>query len=548
MPIVKLNGPDAMRVRKANALATWGNRATGNRVEPITKPAFETPFQFKPGEKIFTIGSCFARNVEGELIRRGFKIPMRDLFSTAPFKGLEPQIVNNFGTPSIYNELAWAFGEERFDERNGIVEVGADKFVDLHMVSSIRPAPLERVLARRRGLMDATRALADCRVLIMTLGLVEIWWDEQAHTYLNTAPLPGVMRKSPERFSLHVLGFPECHDYLQRALDIAFCHGHRDLRVILTVSPVPMMATHRQMDVISANSYSKSLLRTVAEHIVETNSRVSYFPSYESVTLSDRRIAWMDDLVHVTPEIVGFNVGRMVDAFTGNRHPVETQLPSAGVNASENAESLLLADQARSARALDDASFFEAHKEAAKTSQAFALEYAKFLFAQRDFDGALALLSEDGELETELLRARIFYARRDYAQAAVTAKKVCEHSPKGQAQWQLRLDIAIAQKDIHGIERIGEEWLEVSPARKPKIHAFVASAFRKAGDHQRAVERLSQSGIEPSDAEGFVVVEWAWALLALDKHAEAQEMIENFVPRSDWQVNQIRQIQKRLAA
>lgn len=546
MPILALNGPDAMRIRKANDLATWGFRTQENRVEPVAKPAFEIPFRLEPGEKIFTIGSCFTRQVEDKLVTLGFEIPMRELFKTKAFHGLLPEIVNNFGTPSIYNELAWAFGEETFDEEKGVVELGENRFVDLHMVNSIRPGPLDIVLARRQGLLGATRSLADCRVLIMTLDLAEIWWDELAQTYLNTAPLPSVMKASPGRFSLHVLRFSECHDYLQRALDIAFRHGRKDLQVILTVSPAPMMATHRHMDVITANSYSKSLLRTVAEHVVEANDRVSYFPVYETVTLSDRWIAWMDDMVHVTREMVALNVDRMVDAFTGNPHPVETQLPQMS-ELPEDAASLLLADKARSARVLEDVAFFETHKDVAQKSPAFALEYAKFLFAQQDHDAALEILAEDGRVEAGLLRARIFYAKRDYAEATSAARKVCEASPKGQAQWLLRLNIAVVQKRLDDIGTIESEWLDAAPARRQNILSFVSSAFRRAGSHQQALEKLRQSGIEPSDAEGFVAVEWGWALLELGQYDEVERIVANFVPLSDWQVIQIKQIRKKLA-
>jgi len=47
--------------------------------------------------------------------------------------------------------------------------------------------------------------------------------------------------------------------------------------------------------------------------------RVDYFPSYESVTLSDRSLAWRDDLIHVKPEIVATNVGRMAAAYAPER-------------------------------------------------------------------------------------------------------------------------------------------------------------------------------------------------------------------------------------
>lgn len=547
MPIIALNGPEAMRIRKANDLATWGSRTKENRVEPVTKPAFDTPFRLEPGEKIFTIGSCFARHVEGELVNRGFQIPMRDLFQKPAFEGLAPEIVNNFGTPSIYNEFAWAFGEQAFDEDKAIVEVGKDRFVDLHMVNSIRPGPFDDVLARRKGLLNATRSLADCRVLIMTLGLAEVWWDEEAQTYLNTAPLPTVLNASADRFSLHVLDFAECHDYLKRALDIAFAHGRDDLRVILTVSPVPLMATHRRIDVITANSYSKSVLRTVAEHIVEADDRISYFPSYETVTLSDRRLAWMDDLVHVSREMVALNVDRMVDAFTGKAPVVERQLPAAVDLSSESAASLFLADQARSARALDDESFFEEHRDEAGKSPAFALEYAKFLFAKKDFEGAIEILRNAEGVEAELLRVRLFHANGSYDDAAAAAANVCRTNPKGQEQWRLRLDIAVVRKDLEGIATIEKEWLAVAPARRAVVFSFVASALRRVGDDRMALDRLRKSGIDPADAEGFVVIEWAWVLLRLGEYGEARQIIEEFAPRTDWQVNQVKQIRAELA-
>lgn len=548
MPIIALNGPEAMRIRKANDLATWGNRTEENRVEPIAKPAFDAPFKLRAGEKVFTIGSCFARNVEAELIDRGFEIPMRDLFKTPAFSGLPPEIVNNFGTPSIYNELAWAFGEQQFDESKAIVKVGDGRFVDLHMVNSVRPGPYDEVLARRRGLLNATRSLADCRVLVMTLGLAEVWWDEEAQTYLNTAPLPTVMNAAADRFALHVLSYSECYEYLKKAMDIAFAHGRDDLRVILTVSPVPMMATHRRSDVITANSYSKSVLRTAAEHIVEEDDRISYFPSYESVTLSDRRLAWMDDMVHVTRDMVGVNVDRMVDAFTGNPHPVERQLPGISDLPSENGKALFLADQARSARAMDDSQFFEEHRDAAQTSPTFALEYAKFLFTQRIYDGALEVLTNNDQVEADLLRAKILFRKRRYTDAADAARKVCNVNPKGKAQWQLRLDIAAAQQQLEAIAAIEEEWLATCTAKREHILSLVGSAFRKAGDPARALERLRKSGIQPSDAEGFAAVEWAWALLELGEHEEVRDIVRNFAPRTDWQVNQVKQIRNRLTA
>ncbi|WP_203531257.1 GSCFA domain-containing protein [Pseudoroseicyclus tamaricis] len=84
---------------------------------------------------------------------------------------------------------------------------------------------------------------------------------------------------------------------------------------MLTVSPVPMVRSFTGQDVLEANSYSKSLLRVAAEMARERLAFVDYFPSYESVTLTDRSRAYGPDRIHPTAEIVELNVGRMLAAY-----------------------------------------------------------------------------------------------------------------------------------------------------------------------------------------------------------------------------------------
>lgn len=54
--------------------------------------------------------------------------------------------------------------------------------------------------------------------------------------------------------------------------------------VILTVSPVPLMATYEEEHVLVATTYSKSVLRVAAEMISKTHENVVYFPSFEIIT------------------------------------------------------------------------------------------------------------------------------------------------------------------------------------------------------------------------------------------------------------------------
>ena len=53
---------------------------------------------------------------------------------------------------------------------------------------------------------------------------------------------------------------------------------------MLTVSPVPLVATATGEHVLTSTIYSKSVLRVAAEEIVRAHRDMIYFPAYEIVT------------------------------------------------------------------------------------------------------------------------------------------------------------------------------------------------------------------------------------------------------------------------
>jgi len=58
---------------------------------------------------------------------------------------------------------------------------------------------------------------------------------------------------------------------------------NKSAKIILTVSPVPLVATGFKDHVLVSNCYSKSLLRVAAGNISAKYSNVDYFPSFEIV-------------------------------------------------------------------------------------------------------------------------------------------------------------------------------------------------------------------------------------------------------------------------
>ena len=67
----------------------------------------------------------------------------------------------------------------------------------------------------------------------------------------------------------------------------AFLEGLRAInpkvKAILTVSPVPLIATYEDRNVLVATTYSKSVLRVAADMLYRRYDWVEYFPSYEII-------------------------------------------------------------------------------------------------------------------------------------------------------------------------------------------------------------------------------------------------------------------------
>lgn len=319
MPLEVYSSEDALRTARANKdFRGWPTRKVNDRVEPVALPDFKPTFALEPGETIFTIGSCFARNIEQDLANLGFDVVVRRLSANARFIETHGTLhqLNKYHPHSILNEFQWALEPERWAHPDpaGYLEIGADAWLDANMHAAAA-APLETVRQKRQLALENARAVKECRVVVMTPGLVEAWWDRETASYVNETPPASFMRRHPDRFELHILSYDEVIDAFTCIHALLSRHLSSDFKILLTISPVPMNTTFRGDDVMVANAYSKSVLRAAAEEFRTRHSNVDYFPSYESITLSKREFAWLDDHIHPTDEIVRVNVCRMVERY-----------------------------------------------------------------------------------------------------------------------------------------------------------------------------------------------------------------------------------------
>lgn len=286
------------------------------------------------GLRVGTAGSCFAQHIGRELRAKGF-----DFVDAEPPPGmLDRPLQASFGygiysarygnvytTRQLLQLLQRALGEFSPVEPAWELDGGAvDPFRP-----TIEPGPLrdpdEVVAMREDHLARVAKLFESIDVFVFTLGLTEAWVDARDGSVYPVAPgvAGGVYDPDIHKF----VNF--AHHEVRSDLE-AFVRRVRSInprmRFLLTVSPVPLMATGTDQHVIPATMYSKSVLRSVAGVMSDKYRFVDYFPSYEIISSHVMRgMFYNADLrtVHAA------GVSHVMQAFF-SQHPPPGGQPDAG--------------------------------------------------------------------------------------------------------------------------------------------------------------------------------------------------------------------------
>lgn len=115
-------------------------------------------------------------------------------------------------------------------------------------------------------------------VFVFTLGLTETWRAVADGAAFPVAP--GVVSDAvaPEPYEFHNFTYAEVTADLNRFLE-DLRHVNLAVRVVLTVSPVPLTATYTDEHVLVATTHSKSILRAACSAAEAAFDFVYYFPS-----------------------------------------------------------------------------------------------------------------------------------------------------------------------------------------------------------------------------------------------------------------------------
>ena len=264
-----------------------------------------------PGMKVATAGSCFAQNI-GKYIRTS-RLHLVDA-EPAP-RGMAPETARRFGFGLFSARYGNVYTARQLrqlfqDAWSGTVHDAAIWQRDGRFYDGLRPntepeglgSAAEVTWHRIQHLRRVREVFQEADVFIFTLGLTEAWVDRASGVVFPTAPGVVAGTFDPDLHEFANFGMADTFEDLAAALEILRAVNPA-LKVILTVSPVPLTATASGQHVLAATTYSKSVLRAVAGEMAALDEAVDYFPSYEIITGAPFASRYFkENLRHVTRE------------------------------------------------------------------------------------------------------------------------------------------------------------------------------------------------------------------------------------------------------
>ena len=259
-----------------------------HRVDPMVAPRF----RLTASDRIVTAGSCFAQHIARRLVEigHGFHVTEsgKHLAEAERRRHGYSVFSARFGNIYTTTQLRQLFDEclsRRTPAETHLVRPDG-RLVDpwRQQVEPDGFATLDELCAdRTRHLLAVKRMFEEADVFIFTLGLTEAWRSRADGSVYSAAPGVVAGTFDPERHEFVNYGV----DAVQTELFTMLTELRKlnpTVRVILTVSPVPLIATYEPRSVLVSSTYSKAVLRVVADMARQEYEFVEYFPSYEIIT------------------------------------------------------------------------------------------------------------------------------------------------------------------------------------------------------------------------------------------------------------------------
>jgi hypothetical protein len=285
--------PETAFWKKAVARLNWHD------VDPVSPP----PFKLNRTDRIATAGSCFAQHISRTLKARGFSYLETETGSVEQNYGVfSARFGNLYTTRQLLQLFQRAYGllspqDEAWQHKGRFVDPFRPR-VEPEGFATAKDVEDDRL----RHLHAVREMFETCDVFIFTLGLTEGWRSRIDGAVFPLAPGVSGIPEKPANYEYHNFTAQEMTADLTRF--VQYLRKVNPLvRLIFTVSPVPLVATYEPRHVLVSTIYSKAALRVVAEEVTRATRGAAYFPSFEIITGHHTGYRYFaDDLRSVTNE------------------------------------------------------------------------------------------------------------------------------------------------------------------------------------------------------------------------------------------------------
>lgn len=244
--------------------------------------------------RVATAGSCFAQHIARHLKNSGYNyyvaepghpvlpVPVREKNGYGLFSA---RYGNIYTARQLFQLIQRAYGH--FHPSDDIW-VEADDVVLDPFRPTVQPggfiSELEMRVDREQHLAAVREMFENLDVFVFTLGLTECWVSNADGAAYPVCPGVSGGTFDPDKYRFVNETVDDVMSEMSGFL-MMLARVNPKAQVILTVSPVPLVATARRSEhVLAATTYSKSVLRVAAEMLRERFNHVHYFPSYEVIT------------------------------------------------------------------------------------------------------------------------------------------------------------------------------------------------------------------------------------------------------------------------
>jgi len=311
----------------------WKKIETTNGIYLPTLPKIDL---INKNTKVCLMGSCFADemgwvlkkngnvdigNVECNNEMKHVSYPWGTFFTPMNLFDVLDALMNN-NTKNIFNEESFIRVPKNLKGNHYQSLKQYDVMNDynlwcLFIKARLNTASLDQAISKVDSVLSKlNNSLKNADVVIITLGLIETWISKVKNFAWHSFHGDALAKKSIDDLAyFKQLNFEEVTNYIQKIINIINNIGNK--KIIFTVSPIPLNFTFTNNDIVIANKYSKSVLRSAIDAFID-NKNVFYFPSFEIV---QDCVGWpnsfKDDKRHVKIEVFKDFIGpTFIKSFT----------------------------------------------------------------------------------------------------------------------------------------------------------------------------------------------------------------------------------------